>query len=365
MPARFSPLLARYPALFPVIFSFFLAGCGVPGPPVPPTAKIPRPPTELAAQQVGERVLLRWTLPLLNTDGTRLEGRPRLEVFRAFLSDTTDLEARFAAEAHAAYVIPERVVESFLRNDIVVFPDVLGAALLEQQAGRTAVYGVKALNPKGQDAGFSNLAALRVYPVPTPIAALSTRVTERAIELRWEPPRRTSGGAPLEAIAGYHVYRSETGEEGSFSLRGLAPVARYDDTEFRFGARYFYRIRTVAQFGADTVESDSSAPVEVAARDLFPPPAPTQLIAVAGVERVDLTWDASPAGDLAGYNVYRSREPGRGYERLTRGLLRAQSFADTGLPAGTPFYYVVTAVDRDGNESPFSNEVSVTPLRPE
>jgi len=60
-----------------LLLAVALTGCGVPGPPVPPTTKIPAVPTELTASQVGERVLLRWTLPRLNTDGTRIEGWPQ------------------------------------------------------------------------------------------------------------------------------------------------------------------------------------------------------------------------------------------------------------------------------------------------
>jgi fibronectin type 3 domain-containing protein len=32
---------------------------------------------------------------------------------------------------------------------------------------------------------------------------------------------------------------------------------------------------------------------------------------------------------------------------------------DSGLTSGTTYYYVVTAVDASGNESPFSTEASV------
>lgn len=348
-----------------LLLSLCLVGCGVPGAPVPPTPKIPVPPQDLVARQVGERVVLRWTLPRLYTDGTRQEGWPRLEVYRAFVSDTISSPEAFATQARVAYTIPEQVVDTFLHNEVIVFPDVLGAATLREQTGRTAVYAVKAVNPRGQSAGFSNRVAVRVYPVPTPIPRISTRVSERAIELQWTPPVRTTSGTPLEAIAGYQVYRSETGEEGSYALIGTAPTARYEDTQFRFGAHYYYRVRTLAQFGGDTVESDNSATVDVAPRDLFPPPVPAHLIAVAGPDRIDLTWDASPAPDLAGYYVYRSQESGRGYVRLHPEALQAQSFADTRVQAGTRYFYVVTAVDVDGNESPFSEEVAVTPVRPE
>ena len=279
LPLRDSRSRCRIVVLF-LFSALFLAGCGVPGAPVPPTPKIPQPPRDLVARQSGERVVLRWTLPQLNTDGSRLPAPPRTELHRAFLDEAQPAPETFAAAARPAYTLPGSVVGSFLHNDIVVFSDVLGARLLAEQAGKYAVYGVKAVNPKGQDAGFSNLFAVRVYPVPEPVTGLLSRVTEPAIELRWTPPRRTSGGAPLEAIAGYQIYRSDTGEEGSFVLHGTAATARYEDTQFRFGAHFFYRVRTLAQYGADTVESESSASLEVVARDIFPPPSPSNLVAV-------------------------------------------------------------------------------------
>lgn len=342
-----------------------LVACGVPGAPVPPTPKIPQPPRDLVARQSGERVVLRWTLPQLNTDGSRLPAPPRMELHRAFLDEAQPAPEAFAAAARPAYTLPGSVVGSFLHNDIVVFPDLLGARLLAEQAGKFAVYGVKAVNPKGQEAGFSNLVAVRVYPVPEPVTGLLSRVTEPAIELRWTPPRRTSSGAPLEAIAGYQIYRSDTGEEGSFVLHGTAASARYEDTQFRFGARYFYRVRTLAQYGADTVESESSASLEVVARDLFPPPAPANLVAVGGAARVDLTWDASPAPDTADYIVYRALTADGPFERLSPDLVSVLTFADTAAQPGGTYFYAVAAVDHSGNEGPRTTPVAATPFKPE
>lgn len=332
---------------------------------MPPTLKVPEVARELTARQAGERVLLRWTLPRLNTDGTRLDGPPKMEVLRAFVADTVPDEGTFVAQAKVAYALPSQVVASFLHTDIVAFPDPLGPSLLREQAGRTAVYAVRAVNEKGQAVGLSNLVAVRVYPVPVPVPVIATKVTERAIEIRWDAPTRTTSGTPVEAIAGYQVYRSDTGAAGSFALHGTAGTTHYEDTQFRFGQKYFYAVRTLAQYGADTVESESSVTVEVAAKDLFPPPVPANLIVVAGAGRVDLTWDASAAADLAGYFVYRSAESGKGYERLTPQALRVLSFADTTPRVGARYYYVVTAVDAEGNESQFSAEVSATPLPPE
>jgi len=363
------PPLRDFRSLYPIValylLSAWLLACGVPGAPVPPTAKIPQPPRDLVARQSGERVVLRWTLPRLHTDGSRLPGPPRLEIHRAFLNDPQPAPETFAAAARLAFALPGSVVAGFLHNDIVVFPDVLGAAMLGEQAGKYAVYGVRAMSERSKDAGFSNLVPVRVFPVPEIVTGLLSRVTERALELRWTPPRRTSGGAPLEAIAGYQVYRSDSGEEGSFVLHGTAASARYEDTQFRFGARYFYRVRTLAQYDADTVESESSASLEVIARDLFSPPVPANLVAVGGAARVDLTWDSSPAPDTAGYIIYRALSADGHFERLSPVLLNVLSFADTVAAPGVTYHYAVTAVDREGNESSRSAPMAATPFQPE
>ncbi|MGH9863029.1 MAG: fibronectin type III domain-containing protein [Candidatus Acidiferrales bacterium] len=333
----------------------------MPGPPVPPTPKIPVPASDLAATQTGERILLRWTLPRLNTDGTRLPEPPKHEVYCAFFEEANPSPESFASSAELVQALSPESIQVGLQDSTVVFEDVLGADALRKNAGRFGVCGVKALSARGKDAGFSNLAAVRVYPVPEPLAQIESRVTEPAIELRWTPPARTTSGTPLAAIAGYEIYRSETGEEASFVSQGRAATPLFEDKQFRFGGRYFYRVRTLAAYGPDTVESEDSATVEVAPHDVFAPGAPANLIVVPGEGRADLTWDASPAADLAGYFVYRSRTAGGGYQRLTPQALVVQSLTDTQVEAGVSYYYVVTAVDAADNESGYSNEVAVKP----
>lgn len=302
-------------------------------------------------------MVLRWSLPVLNSDGTRITGRQRAQVFRWFTDSLGQLPERFAAEARSAHQIPEDVLASVAPDGMVEFVDLLGPQRLAEHAGRYAVYGVKALNRKEQAAGFSNLVALRVHPVPEPIAQLEARVTERAIELLWAAPTRTTSGTPLASIAGYHIYR-RAGAAENFQLIGTAPTTRYNDADVRFGETYHYRVRTLARFGTDRVEGDDSATVSVTPRDVFPPLTPTELVAIATPGRVALTWDASPAADLAGYLIYRSEQAGEGYARLTPAAIPVQTFSDAKVAAGKTYYYVVTAVDQEGNESAFSEPVA-------
>jgi len=73
-----------------------------------------------------------------------------------------------------------------------------------------------------------------------------------------------------------------------------------------------------------------------------------------------LTWQASAEMEnpIVGYNVYRSTLSGGPYSKLTSNTVDALEFADTSVSDGTTYYYVVTAVDSQGVESGFSNQIS-------
>jgi fibronectin type 3 domain-containing protein len=70
-----------------------------------------------------------------------------------------------------------------------------------------------------------------------------------------------------------------------------------------------------------------------------------------------LDWTANAETDLASYSVYRSMTSGSGYSIIASGLT-SPSFIDHSLAAGITYYYVVRAVDRAGNQSPYSAQVS-------
>jgi len=68
-----------------------------------------------------------------------------------------------------------------------------------------------------------------------------------------------------------------------------------------------------------------------------------------------LSWAASTATNLAGYNVYRSTASnGTGYTKLNIALLTVTTFTDGTSQPGVTYYYAVTAVDTSGNESSYS-----------
>ncbi len=89
------------------------------------------------------------------------------------------------------------------------------------------------------------------------------------------------------------------------------------------------------------------------------PAAPAGLQATAGNAQVSLTWNASTGA--TSYNVKRSTTNGGPYTTIASPT--AVSYTNTGLTNGTPYYYVVTAVNTAG-KSNSSSQATATPVAP-
>ncbi len=89
------------------------------------------------------------------------------------------------------------------------------------------------------------------------------------------------------------------------------------------------------------------------------PPAPTGLTATAvSSSQINLSWTASSGA--TSYNVKRATVSGGPYTTVATGVT-STSYSDTGLTASTTYYYVVSAVNANG-ESANSAQASATTL---
>ncbi|GAB4108343.1 MAG: N-acetylmuramoyl-L-alanine amidase [Phycisphaeraceae bacterium] len=91
------------------------------------------------------------------------------------------------------------------------------------------------------------------------------------------------------------------------------------------------------------------------------PGPPSALAAIPGNNSVILDWADNTEPDLAGYNIYRATVSGGPYTKLNSTPVALSQFTDNTVTNGTLYFYQVTAVDTDDNESVPSLEVSVTP----
>jgi len=162
--------------------------------------------------------------------------------------------------------------------------------------------------------------------------------------------------------AGYNVYRA-TASQGPYTKLTSVPTTNltFTDGTVQNGTTYYYATTAVDASGHEGAYSNL-APAMVP----VPPQAPTGLSAAAqggpppAAESVVLNWTASASNNVAGYNVYRSTVSGSGYVRLNSSLVSGLTYTDSTVQSATTYYYVTTAVDASGNESPYSNEASAT-----
>jgi hypothetical protein len=365
-----------------VIFNFLLlSGCGAPGEPQPPSPPIPSTVNDLAAHQQGNGVQLVFTLPSRTVASEKLAEPPAIEIFRGSLKSNGSPDNK---SFKLVYTIPGALTDSYAAQGKIQFTDPLPSQDLRAIPGAVYAYRVRTRASKKKDSVDSNTVTAKVYPVPDRIVSLDARVTQNAIELSWPPPQFAAAANSGETVTGYHIYRGELAASSPAPTSNdlsqakwksppilLAPsqTNSYRDALFDFGKIYVYQVRSLVIADGKPVESDDSAPAIATPRDTFPPAAPQNLVVAeipgenAGVS-LDLSWSINPENDLAGYRIYRSEQQDERGRSLQVELLLSPSYRDVSVQAGHRYWYVVTAVDRAGNESAPSEPVLVDLTKP-
>jgi len=149
----------------------------------------------------------------------------------------------------------------------------------------------------------------------------------------------------------YIVYRdNELLTPGGVFIQDKDVKFYFVDEGLENGKTYTYKILGIDPLGRQ------SPPVIVkgSPKDLTPPPIPINLKGELKNGKVYLSWDASSADDLKGYNVYRSESIKGKFIKLNTKPLKERKFVDRQVEMGKNYWYAVTAVDKNGNESPFS-----------
>ncbi|HTD42890.1 MAG TPA: hypothetical protein VK687_01865 [Bryobacteraceae bacterium] len=375
---------AQSVCLFYFLISVFLltAGCGAPGEPLPPTPPIPQPIIDLAVKQAGDGVLLTFTMPGKSTLGEKLQQVPSFEVLRGTLqADGTPDPKSF----RVVDTVPGALVGRYSQRGLVQFVDPVSPSDPQLRSGQPFVYRVRTLLSAKRPSPPSKDVSLRLYSVAERIASLDASVTEQGIELKWPAPSRTSAGEPLSGVQGYHVYRGEldpttAGVAASDQQQakwkspllqlGATTTTDYRDSGFDYGKTYAYLVRSVIDSPGGALESSDSPLAIVTPKDTFAPAAPQGIVAAiqpgatpASVA-VELSWSINVESDLAGYRVYRSEQEGARGALLTPDLLPSPAYRDNSVKSGQRYWYIVTAVDRSGNESVPSLAVAVDAAQP-
>ncbi|AQT68470.1 Alpha-amylase/pullulanase [Anaerohalosphaera lusitana] len=178
----------------------------------------------------------------------------------------------------------------------------------------------------------------------------------------WDESSITWNSAPASTGGSIYIYSS--------SLRAGQPYT-VDVTQL---LNQSINQNTVASFRLDTITSAQTGVNQFATKEYSDPawhprlnvtmsdPAPSApggLFAVNGNGFVKLEWDESQDQTISQYRVYRAERSNAAYELV--GISVGTNFTDNQVVNETTYYYVVTAVDSNGDESAYSIEVSATP----
>ena len=346
-----------------------MIGCGAPQEPVPTTPPVAVAISDLTARQAGDGVQLKFTMPGRSITGDRLLSSPAFEVLRGTTKPdgSPDLKSLRVVDA-----IPGALAEKYFVGDKVQFTDPLTPEETNAQEGKIVIYAVRTRLSQKRASANSNIISLRIFLPPARVASIEARVTEPAIELSWAAVNRTPAGDPLTVAVRYNIYRAELDAastnlakpdvsqlnlNGKLQLLASQPEQTYSDKSFEFGKTYAYMVRSVIDGNNTSLESADSTPIIVTPRDTFPPAAPQAISAAVlpgetdNSPVVDLSWSINVEPDFTGYRVYRSERPDTKGQLLTTELLPTPAYRDTSVQPSHRYWYVVTAVDRAGNES--------------
>ena len=191
-------------------------------------------------------------------------------------------------------------------------------------------------------------------PVSVPLSGSGEKATPALVA---SPASLNFGTRAVKSSTSQSVTLKNTLAGSAFSTTGLAKgISLSPDQQVEFQV-WFH----------PTVAGNSSSTITVGTSSL---PASVRL-GVAGSatnstvtspgsvssHAVTLDWDPSTSS-VTGYYIYRSESSNGPFQRVTNSVIGSLNYRDVTVQSGGHYYYVVTAVEADGSESTYSNEVN-------
>ncbi len=183
---------------------------------------------------------------------------------------------------------------------------------------------------------------------PASVADVSAALSGTDIDVSWSAVTLDLTGQP-ETVDLYRIYRGTTpdGFPTGFTAVGTSTSTTFVDTGAgSAGIDYYYMVAAVDLDGNEGQPRPSKISVAPTLSSGWTP------------STVEVNWtDAAPLPEVVGYRVYYGTEPGIYTNVRDVGPATSSSFSPVDIPTLTQHFFVVTAVDGDGLESVFSNQV--------
>lgn len=196
------------------------------------------------------------------------------------------------------------------------------------------------------DRGNGRVQVFTLRQTPGVPKDVTTQARPNEIQLNW----KSNSESYLER---YNVYRADSAD-GPFKFLGSSTDPFYMDKGLPSNKTYFYRVASAAREGN---ESAFSTPVSAGTPKLVPG-APKKVRVEAIEKQITLSWLPNLEPFVAHYRIHRAKQLSAGFETIAK--TDRTVFVDGPLADETYYYYQVTAVSREGDESPASDVVFTT-----
>jgi fibronectin type 3 domain-containing protein len=280
---------------------------------------VPSPPTGVVAMSILSSVIVEWQSPM-DTGGSPVTN---YSIYRGTSPGGETLLATI--------------------GNLLSYTDI------NVTNGQIYYYVVSAINAAGE--GPKSLE-VRVTVPDHPSAPLTLLATSRnqEVTLTWDPP--TSDGGCL--ITNYWIYRGFwSGGETLLTTIGVSTT--FTDTGLINGVTYYYRVSAINAVGEGPRSNEAMAvPSSL--------PSPPSIVSAIGIDG-EVVLTIFPPTDSGGlpiitYKMYRGTSPGG--EVFITDIGTPSKHFDAGLTNGVTYYYMLSAVNANG-ESVLSEEASAMP----
>src|SRR3989337_2855718 len=289
------------------VYSFFIAflnGCGSGQGTATPTGTAPSAPTGVTVTAGNKQVSISWTA----------------------VSDATSYNIYWSTTSGVTKTTGTKVTSN---TNSYIHPSLTN--------GTTYYYVVTALNSDGESSESSEVSA---SPISAPTGVTAT-AGNKQVSISW---------TAVSDATSYNIYWSTTSEvTKTTGTKVTSNTNSYIHPSLTNGTTYYYVVTALNSDGESSESSEVSA---------SPISAPTGVTATAGNKKVSISWTA--VSDATSYNIYWSTTSGVTKTTGTKVTSNTNSYIHPSLTNGTTYYYVVTAVDNDG-ESIESSEVNAMP----
>ncbi|MDR0478048.1 MAG: hypothetical protein LBH14_08985 [Desulfobulbaceae bacterium] len=321
-----------------LLLALVLSACGYKNLPVPPEQVVPKAIMDLRFVSEGQDRRLEWTYPLTSVTGEDLAAIDCFELFQTSVA---------VKDYCPSCPIPFGQPQTLPAGETTTLGKKRTASFKTPSLtpGNKYFFKVRSRTSWWVSSDDSNVVTLVWTVAASAPQNLSVKAGSKNIALSWQAVTAMTDGSPLTAPARYQVQRSDDGK--TFTAIATAESPLYVDNGVSFGHNYSYRVLALTRAEGVKTEGGMS---NVVAATLTSPPLPPSGVGVAVTSSgARVYWDR--VENAAGYRLYRRAATERNYQPLAEARAEATIFIDKSAQEGVLYYYVITTVDANGEES--------------